>query len=209
MVSAPPRPVTPGDMLGVAEEWVPGYGVYIDSEGYLRASVAGVAEYDVRSRVVRVRPSKPVKMPMAGSSVVGVVYNIGHDVVMLDILGEVSLQPSPKWRYEYSGDLSGGIPISMITKEYVKDINDYYRIGDIVLARVLNNKNPYHLTTKPPQYGVIYARCSRCGTLLEPVNPRSMKCPKCGNVEKRKVSVLASSKLLRINLRRSLIRYLS
>lgn len=128
-----------------------------------------------------------------------------HDLVLVELYGKVRLQPSPRWDYEYSGRFLGAIPIANISDEFIRDINEYYRPGDIVVVRVLNNSNPYHLSTKQPQYGVVYAECSRCGSMLEPVSPRNMRCPKCGHVEKRKVSILASSRLLRIEIRRALV----
>ncbi len=200
------RPVMPGDPLALAEEFLPGPGTYLDEEtGVVRASVRGEARYNYATRTVEVRPSRPLLIPRAGSAAAGLVTQVRHDVVLVELYGEMRLQPSPKWLYEYSGRFLGAIPIANISEEYIKDISEYYRPGDIVLVRVLNNTNPYHLTTKQPQFGVVYAECSRCGARLEPVNPRTMRCPRCGHVEKRKVSVLASSKLLRIEIRRSLV----
>ncbi len=199
------RMVVPGEVLGAAEEYVVEQGVYIDEQGLLRASVAGRLVIDPRSKTVRVVPVKVPRLPRQGSTSLGLVVQVRHDLVVLDLYGEVSPDPAPRWLYEYDSPLTGGIPISMVTKEYVEDLHDYFRPGDLVLARVLNNTTPYTLTTKPPQYGVVYALCSRCGAQMQPLNPRSMKCPRCGRVENRKVSVLASSKLLRINIRRFLV----
>jgi exosome complex component CSL4 len=112
-------------------------------------------------------------------------------------------------KFKYSSVYSGAISIANISEEYVNDINDYYRVSDVILARVISSTPPYHLETREPAYGVIYARCARCGQLLEPVNNRTMKCPRCGHVEKRKVSALASSKLLNINIRQLLVRPLA
>lgn len=199
------RVVAPGEVLGVAEEYVAESGTYIDEEGLIRAAMPGVARIDPRSKTVRVSPFKQWKLPRQGSNSFGLVTQVRHDLVVVELYGEVSTDPTTKWLYEYTSPLTGGIPIHLVTKEYVKDLHSYYRTGDLILARVLDNSPPYTLTTKPPQYGVVYAQCSRCGSLLQPLNPRSMKCPRCGQVEERKVSVLASSKLLRINLRRYLV----
>jgi len=199
------RPVVPGDPLAVIEEYNPGEGTYVDESGWIRAAVKGIARFDVQARTVEVSPERPLRVPRANTDAVGVVTQVRHDVVLVELYGKVRLQPTPRWEYEYSGRFLGAIPIANISEEYVKDIADYYRPGDVVLVRVLNNQNPFHLATKQPQYGVLYAECSRCGTRLEPVNQRTMKCPKCGHVEKRKVSVLASSRVLRIEIRRALV----
>ena len=117
----------------------------------------------------------------------------------------MSLSPVPRFLHEYTSKFPGAVAISNIADEYIEDIHDYYRVGDIILARVLNSNAPYHLTTRAPQYGVVYARCSRCGALLEPEKGRSMRCPRCGHKERRKVSVLANSRLLRLGLKRLLV----
>jgi exosome complex component CSL4 len=199
------RRVVPGEVLAGLEEYLPGEGVYVDEEnGVLRAAVAGVARFDARTKTVTVTPVKKPRMPGPGSSVLGMVTGLRHDLVIVEFYGQLEVQPRPRWLWEFSGKFSGAITIANITDEFVKDIHDYYRVGDIVIARTLNRGNPYHLTTKGPQYGVVFAQCSRCGAPLEPVNPRTMKCPRCGAVEKRKVSVLAGSRILHTALKRTL-----
>jgi len=203
------RPVMYGDPLAIIEEYEPGEGTYVDERGVIRAAVVGVAEFDTASKRVRVRPAASPRAPRPGASVIGIVTQIRHDLVIVDIVGEVSLRGVPRFLYEYSSVFPGAIPISSIADEYVKEITDYYRIGDVVLARVVSRTAPFHLTTVEPVYGVLYARCARCGALLEPVNNKTMKCPRCGHVEKRKVSSLAMSKLLKIDVKYSLVRSLS
>ncbi|MCE4602806.1 MAG: exosome complex RNA-binding protein Csl4 [Desulfurococcales archaeon] len=199
------RVVAPGEPLGIVEEYVAESGTYVGEDGVIRAAIPGVLHLDPRGKVVRVRPFKRPRLPRAGSNSFGLVTQVKHDLVVLELYGEVSTEPSARWMYEYDSPLTGGVPIHLVTKEYVKDLYSYFRPGDLVLARVLSPSPPYTLTTKPPQHGVVYAQCSRCGYIMQPLNPRSMKCPRCGQVEERKVSVLASSKLLRINLRRYLV----
>lgn len=199
------RVVVPGEALGVAEEYVAEGGTYVDPSGVIRAAVPGVLHVDPRSKVLTVRPFRRARLPRQGSNSFGLVTQVKHDLVVVELYGEVSTEPSTRWLFEYDSPLTGGIPIHLVTKEYVKDLYNYFRPGDLVLARVLNQTPPYTLTTKPPQHGVVYAKCSRCGAVMQPMNPRSMKCPRCGQVEERKVSVLASSKLLRVNLRRYLV----
>ncbi len=203
------KPVLVGDSLAVIEEYEPGPGTYVDENGIIRAAVVGVAEYLEAQRIVRVRPARNPRVPRPGSDVIGIVTQLRHDVVIVDIIGEVSLRGVPRFLYEYSSVLPGAISIANISEEYVKDISDYYRISDVILARVISRSAPYYLSTVGPAYGVLYAKCARCGHLLEPVNNKTMRCPRCGHVEKRKVSNLAMSKILRINVRHGLMRVLS
>lgn len=198
--------VSPGAALSTIEEFIPGPGTYVDEDGgVIRAAVSGVSRYNMNTRVVEVEPVKHLRLPRPGSNAVGMVTQTRHDVVLVELYGEVRLQPSPAWLYEYAGKFLGAIPVSGISEEYVRNIDDYYRRGDIVLVKVSSDSNPYHLVTVDPPYGVLYAECSRCGAVMEPVNPRTMRCPRCGLVEKRKVSVLASSRVLRLELRRHLV----
>ena len=204
-MSSREKPVMPGDPLASLEEYIPGEGTYIDeSGGLIRSAVAGIARFDALNKVVVVRPVKRVRMPGPGATVVGVVFSVRHDLIVLELYGQVELQPRPRLLWEFSGKYSGAVSIANIADEFIKDTNDYYRVGDVVLARTLNRGNPYHLTTKQPQYGVIHAQCARCGAPLEPVNQRTMKCPRCGHVEKRKVSTLAPARGLAAALRRVL-----
>lgn len=198
------RLVNPGEALAVVEEFIPGDNVHVDSIGIIRSSTLGVPVFDVKSKVVYVKPVKHAMALGVGFSVVGLVSAIRQDIVNVEIYGLVSVTPTVRWVAELSGVFSGVIPISQIASEYIREVYDYYRVGDLILARTLNASNPYSLTTKPPQYGVIYALCSRCLTLMEPQTPKTMKCPRCGNVESRKVSILASSKILQVNIRRLL-----
>ncbi len=203
------RIVVPGEAIATIEEFIPGPGTFVDEEkGVIRAVVKGRVHYNMATRIVEVKPLVELRVPRPGSSAVGLVMQVRNDIVLVELYGEIRLQPTPSWVYEYTGKFLGGIPISNVSEEYVKDLEDYYRPGDIVLVKVLNSTNPYNLSTVDPPYGVIYAECSRCGSLLEPVNTRNMKCPRCGRTEKRKVSVLASSKLLRILLKRHIVSYI-
>jgi exosome complex component CSL4 len=198
------RGVQPGDILGVEEEFQPGEGVYVDERGFIRAGVVGEARLNPEAKVVFVRRLRQPLTPKPGLSVVGFVTGVRHELVLVELYGLVSLSPRVSWVGEFPGVFTGGIPISQISGEFIRDVYEYFRVGDVVLARVLNSTSPYQLTTKPPQYGVIHALCLNCLTPLEPTSQKSMRCPRCGNVETRKVSILASSKILQVNIRRLL-----
>ncbi len=194
--------VQPGDVLGVIEEYTPGTGVFTDNDGVLRSSVAGLAVFDPNHKTVHVKPLKDVRLPRAGSSVLGVVTALKHDSVSVELYGILSLSPTVSWVGELYGILSGFIPISQVSAEFVKDIYEYFRPGDLIIARTLNSSNPYQLSTKQPQYGVVYTLCSYCLKPMEPITQKTLKCPICGRVETRKISILASSKVLQVNVRR-------
>jgi len=198
------RLVLPGEALGVIEEYNPGPGTYVDHHGVIRASISGVLRLDRSSRTLLVTPKTRAfaSLPQYGDVVLGVITNIRPDLVVVEIHAKVSLSPSgPRILSEFKGRLTGAIPISHVAEERIKDVHDYFRVGDIILARTLNSANPYTLTTKEPPLGVVYAECARCGAPLKPLSNKAMKCPVCGNVESRKVSALAGHKGLMNNIR--------
>jgi len=62
--------------------------------------------------------------------------------------------------------------------------------SDIVRAKVINMKNRVtQLSIQEPEYGVIFAFCSKCGAPLELKRTR-LVCPNCGRMERRKLSNL-------------------
>ncbi|MFN4046206.1 MAG: exosome complex RNA-binding protein Csl4, partial [Acidilobaceae archaeon] len=186
--------VQPGEVLGVVEEYTPGTGVFTDNDGVLRSSIAGLAVFDLNHKTVHVKPLKDVKLPRAGYSVLGVVTGLRHDSVSVELYGMLSLSPAVSWLGELYGILSGFIPISQVSTEFVKDIHEYFRPGDVIIARTLNSSNPYQLSTKQPQYGVVYTLCSHCLKPMEPKTQKTRKCPSSGRGESRKRSILAAYK---------------
>jgi exosome complex component CSL4 len=87
-----------------------------------------------------------------------------------------------------SGEFGGILHISDVSDRYVDSMNDVCKPGDIIRAKVISGKNRiFHLTTNDKNLGILYAFCSRCGTLLE-AQHYDLHCPKCGNVERRKMA---------------------
>ncbi|MCE4616149.1 MAG: exosome complex RNA-binding protein Csl4 [Aeropyrum sp.] len=198
----------PGDEIAGIEEFLPGEGVYVDEvDGVIRAAVVGRAYLDMSSRVAYVKPARKMEVAGLHDEVVGMVTGVRSDLVFVDIYGVVRLSPKPRWLYELDAPSSAAIPISQVADEYVKEIDEYYRLSDWIVGKIVSKHPPYTLTTVDPKYGVLYARCGKCGTLLEYQSNRSLKCPKCGNVEKRKVSALARSRLIQIRPIRNLVEY--
>jgi len=170
--------VVPGEKLGVIEEFMPGPGTYVHN-GTIYSKITGRTLVDVLSKKVSVYPhTAPV--PRVGSIVIGQVYNVQSKIAIIRI-----------WRIGkklLSGFFSGILHISDVSRGYVEHMHDVYKTGDIVRAKVISEKNrAYHLSTAEKNLGVIYAFCSGCGHLLNLERGR-LKCPRCGNIEKRKVA---------------------
>jgi len=175
------RLVVPGERLGVIEEFIPDSGTYV-IDGVIYSKVIGRALIDLQNRRVSVYPLvKDELVPKASSIVIGQIGNAQSDNVLVKIfkLNNKNL----------SGEFSGILHVSDVSDRYVDMMSDVVKPGDIVRAKVISSKNRvYHLSTNDKNLGIMYAFCSRCSTLLEHQRYDELRCPKCGNIEKRKIS---------------------
>jgi exosome complex component CSL4 len=196
--------VTPGDEVGVVEEYLEGEGVYENGNGYLRSMYTGKTFYDMVKRTANVIPARKAKFPRSGDTVIGVVTMIKPDMVILDIYGKLLLSGRIPVVEEFSGTLTGLIPINLVAHEYVKDLHDYFYVGDIVIAQVTSSRNPFQLSTKKPGYGVIYSLCPECNSPLDIIDERTMKCPVCGKKVKKKVALIKNRDKIYHKMKRAL-----
>lgn len=172
--------VVPGDRLGVIEEFVPGYGTYVE-QGTIYSEIIGRALLDTLNKRVSVYPLiHMVGTPLPGSTVVGQVSDMQSKMATLRILkvGERSI----------SGFFTGVLHISDVSPGYIETMSDVCKAGDIMRAKVVSDKNRmYHLSTAEKSLGVIYAFCSQCGHMLTSKR-QMMRCAKCGKIERRKIA---------------------
>ena len=178
--------VLPGDYLGVIEEFLPGEGVR-EEDGELYATRAGRVRIDSEKMEISVEPLTDVPpLPQVGDVVIGRVVEVKPQAVSVQLIGIEGRENDR----EIATSKLAGIHISEIKEGFVEDITKEFKIGDIVRAKVIaNEKSPIQLSTKGPDLGVVYALCSRCRTPLIRRGDRLI-CPRCGNVETRKLSSL-------------------
>lgn len=172
--------VVPGDRLGVIEEFMPGPGTYVEN-GTIYSFATGRALVDVLNKQVSVfSKTRFLGVPKVGSVVIGQVTDVQSKIAVVRIfqVGKHSL----------SGFFTGILHVSDVSIRYVETMYDVCKPGDIIRTKVVSDKNrTFHLSTKEPNLGVIYAFCSRCGNALAFRRVR-MRCLKCGKIEKRKVA---------------------
>jgi exosome complex component CSL4 len=172
--------VLPGERLGVIEEFIPDSGTY-SKDGVIYSKIVGCALMDMLNRKVSVYPLvEEAAVPKVGTNVIGQVGNAQSDNVLVRIfkVGDKNL----------SGIFSGILHISDVSDRYVDSMNDACKPGDVIRAKVISEKNQiYHLSTADNDSGVLYGFCGRCGNLLEQKR-NEMRCPKCGNIENRKIA---------------------
>jgi exosome complex component CSL4 len=170
----------PGDKLGVIEEFLNGIGAY-ENDGIIRSSEAGIVGFDLKNRKIQIsKNTRPLVIPKEDMDVVGeggAVQRRTANIHIFFIDGK-----------EISKPYSGVLHISSVGPEYAKNMGLAVRSGDIIKARIINTKNRLiQLSIEGPDYGVIYAFCSRCGTILEKQKTR-LDCPVCGRKERRKIA---------------------
>jgi exosome complex component CSL4 len=174
------RFVTPGEQLGVIEEFLPGSGTYVQ-DGGIYASEAGILQLDARRREILVQPKthRP-QTPKVGDIVVGQVVSTSDKTLSMRI-HDINEE-------ETSSGLTGIMHVSDISRGYIKSVSDAFRVGDIVRARVISTKNrEYHLSTEEDGLGVLKAACVYCGHPLT-LYRRNLRCSNCGEVDRRKIA---------------------
>ena len=172
--------VVPGERLGVIEEFIPDSGTFV-KDGVIYSKIVGRSLVDLQNRRVSVYPAvEGAVVPKVSSIVLGQIGNAQSDNVLVRIfkVGNKTI----------SGEFGGILHISDVSDRYVTSMNDVCKPGDIVRAKVISEKNRiFHLTTNDKNLGIVDAFCSRDGTLLEPER-YELRCPKCGNIETRKLA---------------------
>lgn len=172
--------IVPGERIGVIEEFISGPGTYI-KEGTIRSKVVGHVMIDLPNKTASVYPSAwPPTVPREGSVVVGTVTGMQERSASIKIwkVGD---------RYA-SGSFTGILHVSTASSEYIENLRDWFKISDIVRAKVTSEKNSvYQLSTVGPRLGVIYASCVRCGRLLIK-RQDSLYCSSCNAEDRRKAA---------------------
>jgi exosome complex component CSL4 len=172
--------VLPGERLGVIEEFIPDSGTYT-KDGVIYSKIVGRSLVDLQNRRVSVYPVVPgAVVPKVGTVVIGQIGNAQSDNTLVKIfrIGKKQL----------TGNFGGILHVSDVSDRYIDQMSDAVKPGDIVRAKVISEKNQiFHLSTNDRNLGIIFASCSRDGTLLNQ-DRYDLKCPKCGNVERRKVA---------------------
>ena len=174
------KEVFPGERLAVIEEYNEGEGTY-QSDGEVRSAEIGVTRHDGATRSVAVEKKTPeIIVPMEGMVAVAEVGSVARRDARVDIFMLDGRHIHPTY--------SGVIHISDISRDYTKNIDMALRNGDTVKGRIVNVKNRLNqMSLADPEYGVVYAYCSRCGGLLESDRGR-LTCPDCGRMERRKTA---------------------
>jgi exosome complex component CSL4 len=175
-----PQLVLPGDLLGTAEEFVPGYGTY-ENHGRIFASLLGRPRFEPRDRAILVDALNAIPRIVDEDLVYARVDEVKSAMAVCTIVASASS------RRAVPGSPEGTVHISKAKDGYTDSLGDEFQPGDLLIAKVLQSQPTYKLTTAPPELGVLSARCSACHGLLT-AGPQDLVCPRCGNHERRKTA---------------------
>ena len=174
------KKVFPGDELAVIEEYNKGEGSY-QEDGLVRSEELGETRLNREKRAVEVKKAtKPLNLPIEGSIVIAEAGSVTRRDARVDIfrINGKKIQPT----------YTGVIHINDVAREFDRNLEMALRSGDIIRAVVANTKNTIiQLSIAGPEFGVVYAYCSRCGGILENEMGR-LTCPSCKRVERRQTA---------------------
>ncbi len=176
--------VLPGDFLANEEEFLAGPGSYENGFGEVRSHAIGVRELDAQKHEASVRSlTREVKILERGCIVHAIVNSVKTNAALVTIL---DAHKDGQRRTVHNAMAS--IAVFNIDTQYIKGIEDMFRAGDILKAKVME-VTPYgvELTTKEPELGVVKAYGIRSRKPLHLIDGR-LRDPITGDMENRKIS---------------------
>jgi exosome complex component CSL4 len=174
------KTVYPGDVLGGEEELLAGPGTFVDDHKILAAQV-GELSYNEKEHMVFVKPAKPMNEVHNGDVVIATVDDLKSSMVTLEI------QRIEDKNKDVMGETHAAIHVAKCSHDYVRELEDVYRITDVVRAKVIQAAPSIQLDTRDDQYGVIKARCHACRQPMV-LKDRRLWCEECERYEDRKLS---------------------
>ncbi len=180
--------VMPGEELATVEEFECGENTYSDDE-FVYSDSIGKAEFDSENYEVKVTKPKNVLAFTSGTQVIGIVSAVRKNYAFINI--REAFEGKEKRVFSKS---SATLLISSVSSDYIKDLNEMFKKGDIVKAEI-DSIETYRVTikTNKPELGVVKAFCSNCRAGMQ-LSQDKLMCTNCGSVENRKLSTEYSLK---------------
>ena len=173
-----------GQYLGVVEEYLPDKQSTYVREGQIYATKTGIVNINKDRRAIEIKSHQEEdrKTIKINDIIIGTIrflrlYSVGISFATINN------------KIHFNSSYFGNIHVSHISHKFIEKISDAFQITDIVRAKVIRQEqNEYSLSTVGKNLGVIHADCSICGTTLEKIGVDRLRCPRCGNVENRKLA---------------------
>lgn len=172
--------VLPGDHLSSAEEAEPGENTYSEKDEVYSAA-AGEDASQVGRAAVRTR-GRLLQQPSVGMSVYGVVIKASLNKAVVGCISATEVEGEGR-----GVQFDAVLPVTAIRRDYVRDIRDEVKIGDIIKARIDTvERTGYEISLKSPDCGVVVAFCPKCRRRMD-LAERIFICGSCGWKERRKL----------------------
>ncbi len=192
--------VVPGEKIGTEEEFQPGHNTYSEG-GVIYASTFGTVKSAEGAVSVQPGTGREIKIFDKGMTVIGTVTDDMKSVIFVDInainVGRkefLALKDGKILPPRPAGPGMARAPMGRrgTDNKFYEAKEKMCGVGDTVLAKVLfNDKDSYTLGILGEPFGVVFAKCARCGEDMNWNQERHiLVCSVCGNAERRKVSVL-------------------
>ena len=173
-----------GQYLGVVEEYLPDKQSTYVREGQIYATKTGIVHINKDRRAIEIKSHQEEdrRTVKINDIIIGTIrflrlYSVGISFATINN------------KIHFNSSYFGNIHVSHISHKFIEKISDAFQITDIVRAKVIRQEqNEYSLSTVGKNLGVIHADCSICGTTLEKIGVDRLRCPRCGNVENRKLA---------------------
>ena len=166
----------PGEVITTEEEYAPGKNTFED-KGYVKASGFGTANFDEMQKEVSLK-SKKVETLKRDDIVYCRVSIVKDSVVIVNIVKAENDKALIVSR--------GQIPAKFVAKAYIRNVKEFYKVGDYIKAKVISASNlAVDLATNEKGLGVIIAYCTQCKSEMKFSNEK-LTCFNCGHTEGRK-----------------------
>ncbi len=176
------KKVLPGDALSLEEEFEPGSNAFAEY-GNIYSAVAGTVSADAKSKQISVQAEKQICVLRRGTVVYGTIGLVKENSASVSLL-----QSPEKDGREVISQSRAMLPVRDVSRDYVKNLKDEFKIGDLIKAKVSKTSSlGTDLSTAERDLGVIKAFCCRCRHPLH-LFGRTLRCLNCGNSETRKLS---------------------
>lgn len=175
--------VLPGEQLSVEEEFGEGNNTFTGEEGRVYSAVLGIAEFDSKKRLVSVKPEKEVEPLEEGDIVYCTVSFVKDKNVVVKMM-----EAERDGKKKFISQSRAMISIMNVSRKFVKNLKDEFKIGDLIKARVARI-TPFliDLKTNEPELGVLKAYCGKCKSDLHLMQGK-LRCTNCGSMESRAYS---------------------
>lgn len=178
--------VCPGDVLGAVGALGAGPGTY-EWRGQVRASIVGTRR-DLDGVVSVVASDENALLPSVGDTVLCRITKVNPRFATARLLtvGDTPLR---------GAGFGALIRVQDVRLTELDKVTIYasFRPGDVVRAQVLSlgDKRYFYLSTQRNDLGVVGATCAVSGQQMVAASWETMRCPKSGIVEQRKVAKIA------------------